>query len=83
MNPKQRSYYMHTIDGKPADVSSFARSMLQVRVPPGRHVVELRYWPKTFSIGIVLALCSALGLAALLVFAWIRSRRLGPSEKAP
>jgi hypothetical protein len=64
-----------TIDGKPVDVSSFARIMLQVRVPPGRHVVELRYWPKTFSIGIVLALCAALGLLILLIVAWIRSRR--------
>ena len=70
-----------TIDGKPVDVSSFARVMLQVRVPPGRHVVELRYWPKTLSIGMVLALCSALGLAILLILAWIRSRRRGNSEK--
>ncbi len=39
-----------TIDGKPVDVSPFARTMLQVQVPPGRHVVELHYWPKTFSV---------------------------------
>jgi Bacterial membrane protein YfhO len=64
-----------TIDGKPVNVSSFARVMLQVRVPPGRHVVELRYWPKTLSIGIVLALCSAIGLVLLLILAWLRSRR--------
>ena len=30
-----------TIDGKQVDVDPFARTMLQVRVPPGRHVVEL------------------------------------------
>jgi hypothetical protein len=70
-----------TIDGSPVDVSSFARLMLQVRVSPGRHVIELRYWPKTLSIGIVLALCTALGLVVLLILAWIRSRRLGHSVK--
>ena len=52
-----------TIDGKPVDIDPFARIMLQVRVPPGRHVVELQYWPKTFSVGIVLALSPAFGLA--------------------
>ena len=63
-----------TIDGKPVGVSSFARTMLQVRVPAGRHVVALRYWPKTFSLGIVLALCAVVALATLLVVARIRSR---------
>jgi hypothetical protein len=63
-----------TIDGKPVDVSPFARTMLQVRVPAGRHVVALHYWPRTFSMGIVLALCAVAGLAILLILAWIRSR---------
>ena len=70
-----------TIDGKPVDVSSFARIMLQVRVPPGRHVVELQYWPKTFSVGIILAFCAVFGLAVLLVLAWIRSRRVGTPRR--
>jgi hypothetical protein len=70
-----------TIDGKPVDVDSFARTMLQVRVPAGRHVVELRYWPKSLSIGVVLAVCGAFGLATLLFLAWIRSRRPGHSKK--
>ncbi len=70
-----------TIDGKPVEVNSFAQTMLQVRVPPGRHVVELQYWPKTFSIGIILAFCAALGLAILLIFSWIRSRGRRGSEK--
>lgn len=64
-----------TIDGKSVDVDSFARIMLQVRVPPGRHVVELQYWPKTLSIGIVLAACAAIGLVLLVILAWLRSRR--------
>ena len=76
-----------TIDGKSVDVDSFARVMLQVRVPPGRHVVELQYWPKSFSIGIVVAVCAACGLAILLIAAWFRSRRLStpdnPSSSEP
>ena len=70
-----------TIDGKPVTVRPFARIMLQVRVPPGRHVVELQYWPTTFSFGIVVALCAALGLAILLFVARIRSRRPFGSTK--
>ena len=73
--------WLATIDGKPVDVHPFARIMLQVRVPAGRHVVELHYWPTTFSVGIILALCAVLGLAILLILARIRSRRLVGSEK--
>jgi hypothetical protein len=70
-----------TIDGKPVDVHPFAQTMQQVRVPPGRHVVDLEYWPKTFSLGIVLALVAALGLATLLILAWMRSRSPGGSSE--
>jgi hypothetical protein len=63
-----------TVDGHPVDVAPFAQTMLQLRIPPGRHVVELRYWPKAFSIGIVLALCAALGLVTLLIVPRMRSQ---------
>jgi len=69
-----------TIDGRPVAVHPFAHVMLQVRVPPGRHVVEMHYWPTTFSAGIILALCAAVGLAILLIAARIRSRRPVASE---
>ena len=64
-----------TIDGKPVDAKPFAHTMLQIRVPPGRHVVELKYWPKPFSVGLALALCAVLGLAIPLCIGWVRSRR--------
>jgi hypothetical protein len=70
-----------TIDGNAVDARPFARTMLQIRVPPGRHVVELQYWPKTFSVGIVLAVCAVLGLAVLLILARVRSRTPAGSEK--
>jgi hypothetical protein len=33
--------------------------MLQAVVPAGHHEIEIEYWPKSFSLGILLALCSA------------------------
>ena len=70
-----------TIDGKPVDVSRFARLMMEVRVPAGRHAVELHYWPNTFTVGIILALCSVFGLAIFLLLAWIRPRILAGSRR--
>ncbi len=71
-----------TVDGKQADMDPFAGTMLQLRVPPGRHVVELTYWPKKFSLGIVVALCAVVGLAVLLIVSRTRSRRPAHSEPA-
>ena len=34
-----------TIDGHPLALESFSGSMMQARVPAGRHTVVLRYWP--------------------------------------
>ena len=63
-----------TIDGRPLALSRFAGVMLQARIPPGRHTVELHYWPTTFTIGIVLAACSAAGLAAALIVGRVRRK---------
>ena len=71
-----------TIDGKSVDIDPFARIMLQVRIPPGRHVVELQYWPESLSVGIVLAVGAACGLAILLTVARFRSRRIGTSRRS-
>jgi hypothetical protein len=70
-----------TIDGKPVDLQSFGPVMLQVRVPAGRHQIDLRYWPNTFSIGLILALCGVLGLAIVLILARLRPRSFADSEK--
>jgi hypothetical protein len=70
-----------TVDGKPVGLRRFAGVMLELRVPAGRHHVELRYWPTTFTIGIVLAACSVIGLAAILILSRIRSRRLGGERR--
>ncbi len=53
-----------TVDGRPLPLERFAGVMLQARIGPGRHVVVLRYWPTTFTVGIVLAGASAAALLA-------------------
>ena len=54
---------------------------MQARVPPGRHIIELSYWPTAFTVGIALAICSALGLCVAIIAALIifegRDQRFG------
>ena len=71
-----------SIDGKPLVLTRFSGVMLQARIPAGAHTVELRYWPSTFTDGIVLAVCSAAGLALGLVVTW-RTRLRRPRITAP
>jgi hypothetical protein len=65
-----------TIDGRSLPLESFAGAMLQARVPSGPHVVELHYWPTTFTAGIVLAIVGVVGLATGVVFDSRRKRKL-------
>jgi hypothetical protein len=64
-----------SIDGKPLTLESFGGMMLQARLPSGRHLVELNYWPATFTVGIVLGICSFAGLLGALIVDGIRRRR--------
>jgi hypothetical protein len=64
-----------TIDGRSLSLESFSGAMLQARVPSGHHVVELHYWPTTFTAGIALAVISVVGLAAGVGFDSRRRRR--------
>ena len=69
-----------TIDGHPLPLETFAGVMLQARVPAGRHVIALRYWPTTFTIGLVLA---ALAAVALLVAGVVARMRRSASTPPP
>lgn len=64
-----------SIDGKPLELEPYAGMMLQARIPAGDHTVVLHYWPQTLTYGIVLAICSAVFLIALLVVASLRHRK--------
>jgi hypothetical protein len=52
-----------SIDGRPLALERFAGMMLEARIPPGSHHVELHYWPDTFDVGLVLAAVAVLALA--------------------
>jgi Bacterial membrane protein YfhO len=67
--------WLATIDGHPLALEPYATVMLQARVPAGHHVIELSYWPRTFTLGIGLAALSVLGLAGGLVVGTVRRRR--------
>ena len=64
-----------TIDGRPLELHSFLGIMFQARIPRGHHVIELRYWPKAFSVGIVVAGASVVGLVAYPVLTGLYLRR--------
>ena len=63
-----------TIDGRPLALQPFSGIMLQARIPPGRHSITVHYWPSTFSLGLVLAGCSAVGLATAVILESTRRR---------
>jgi hypothetical protein len=64
-----------TIDGQPLSLNPFSGIMMQARIPPGRHVIDLRYWPTTFSVGLALAAAAVVLLAGVpLVLALTRRR---------
>jgi hypothetical protein len=64
-----------SIDGEPLKLDSFAGVMLQARVPPGRHQIELHYWPESFTAGLILAACSAAGLLVAGALAAFRRKK--------
>ena len=64
-----------TLDGKALVLSPYAGIMMQARIPAGRHVIELHYWPTAFAAGIGLALVSAVALCGVSVAAFLVPRR--------
>jgi hypothetical protein len=69
-----------TIDGRPLSLETYSGVMLQARVPPGRHQLVIRYWPTSFTVGLVLAACSAVGLLAAVIVEWVRRRKGNPKR---
>jgi hypothetical protein len=69
-----------TIDGEPLKLTKFAGVMLQARIPPGKHVIRLYYWPEAFTAGLVVALLTSIGLISAIVVE--RKKRRAESAKA-
>jgi hypothetical protein len=61
-----------TIDGKPLSLSPYLSMMLEARIPPGTHRIELHYWPTDFSEGIALAALAVVAFAGVAVYSWRR-----------
>ncbi|MDA8296359.1 MAG: YfhO family protein [Actinomycetota bacterium] len=57
-----------TIDGRPLALSHRHAVMLAASVPPGHHVVRLRYWPRAFSVGLAISALAVLVLAFGVAF---------------
>jgi hypothetical protein len=73
-----------TIDGRPLSLQPWADGlMLQARVPAGRHVIELHYWPSAFTDGIVVAAVVVVGGAAAMTTGLVLSRRRRRVAPAP
>jgi hypothetical protein len=63
-----------TIDGRPLALEPFADVMLQARIPAGRHVIQLRYWPTLFTVGLITAAVCVLLLILLIVTSALHRR---------
>ena len=55
-----------TIDGRPLALRAWRGLALSARVPAGRHVIVLSYWPRLLTVGLVAAAAAALGLVTAL-----------------
>jgi membrane protein YfhO len=63
-----------TVDGQPAELLHADHAMGAVAVPPGHHVVQLRFAPSTLRPGAVITLASAVAVVALLAMPAVTSR---------
>ena len=57
-----------TVNGRPLALEPFDGAMLQTRLPAGHDVVELNYYPTSFTEGLVVAACALGALLAMLAF---------------
>ena len=64
-----------TIDGKPLELERFSGVMLQARIPAGRHTIVLTYWPKTFTLGLILAAIATVALALAVIIEPLKRAR--------
>jgi hypothetical protein len=69
-----------SIDGRPLALQRYGTVMLQARVPPGTHTVELTYLPAAFTLGVAMGVVAILGLTVvpLVLRMRRRGRRAGP-----
>ena len=62
------------VDGTPARPLTYNHAFVALEVPSGRHEVELRYFPTSFGVGLIVTVAT-LAAAALL----LRQARTSPA----
>jgi len=72
-----------TVDGRAASIDSWHQVMMAIDIPPGRHLVVLHYAPRSFDVGLVVAVATALALCAALIIGFMRRRTGVPGAPAP
>src|SRR5262249_4354813 len=65
-----------TLDGRPLALEPYSGVMLQARIPPGRHMIRVTYWPDAFTAGIVVFTLTIVTLVIASLVA--RTRRRSP-----
>ncbi|MGW4368256.1 hypothetical protein ACWEKT_21690 [Nocardia takedensis] len=76
--------YRVTLNGKPLDITTVAKSFVAVQIPPGTNAAELELtWrPPGWKIGIATMVAGLAGLG-VLQWLWVRSRRRDTDGDAP
>lgn len=69
------------LDGNPAEQTVLLDTLLAIKVPPGTHVLEMKYHPKGLAAGAVISLISLAALASwLTVQARKKKKEAGKTE---
>lgn len=67
--------WVATIDSQPARIYQTNYLLRGISLPPGKHMIEMRYSPRSVRVGGVISGLTLMILAGLLVYAW-RARTL-------
>lgn len=72
-----------TIDGRPLALTPYLSMMLQAKIPPGKHTIELHYWPNRFTEGLVIAAIAVVGFATAAVVVRRRDKVARVEQERP
>ncbi len=67
--------YTATIDGKPVEVQDGEAGLIKISVPPGSHVLDLKFTAPGLRLGWIVLFGATLIVLAQSVWLWIINRR--------
>ena len=65
------------VDGEEVEITPVGDAMLAFRLSKGAHIIELRYTPEGFKVGLIVTLLGILLFAALIVLTWRKVKLFG------